>query len=338
MTGHLDDREAILQALREGRRFLLLLHVRPDGDSIGSSLALARSLARLGKEAVVVRADDLPDNLRFLPGADAIRPWQEVDGAFDAAVFIDCGDLGRIGDARRLLGGCRHILNIDHHLSNARFGDLNYLEPEAAAAAEITYELIHDLGAELDLETAVALYVALVTDTGSFQYESTSPRTHRIAAALLEAGVRPAEVAEAVWGSRSERSLRLLGMALATLRVEPFPHGNLAWLEVTRRAMVAAGAAALDTEGFVNMAREVEGVELAVLFIEEGEEEVKVSFRSSRWLDVSRFAALFGGGGHARAAGCNLRGALAAVREDVLTKAREALREGPERWTPSSTA
>lgn len=333
--GERADRAAVVRCLKEGRTFLVILHVRPDGDSIGSSLALGLALRKLGKEVTLVRADEIPANMAFLPGVERFVPWQEVRGDHDVAVLLDCGDQGRIGAAGELLGRARTVLNIDHHLSNACYGDVNYIEPEAAAAGEVLYRILGDLGVELDEAIATALYVAIATDTGSFRYENTSAETHEIAAELLRRGVRPGEVGRRVWEERPVSSLRLLERALARLEVSG--DGLAAWTELTREDFARAGAAPWESEGVVNYPRTLRGVEVAALFIEEaapgpeGPGEVKVSLRSNAWVDVSRIAAVFGGGGHARAAGCTVPGALAEVKERVLAEVRAALARGPER-------
>lgn len=313
----------MLEALRRGRCFAVLLHIRPDGDSIGSSLALGLALRRLGKSVHLMRADDIPSNMSFLPGVDGFRHFSEVTEDIDTAVFLDCGDIDRIGPAKAVLKPGVRIVNIDHHPSNRRFGDVNYIEPRAAAAGEIVHDLIKDLGVDIDFAIASALYVAVITDTGSFRYENTSAKTHEIAAGMLRAGVRPSEVARAVWEDRSLSSMRLLEAALRNLSVSE--DGRLAWTVLSREDFERAGADSSESEGIVNYPRTLRGVEVAVLFLEEASGEVKVSLRSNRAVDVSRIAADLGGGGHARAAGCTLSMPLAEARELVLARAREML-------------
>lgn len=332
------DRQAVVDFLREHDRFVLLLHVRPDGDSIGSSLALSLGLQKLGKTAVLARADDLPDNMRFLPGIDQVVHWQDVlasGGRYDAAILVDCSDPGRVGPSGELLQRAGHVINLDHHVSNTRFGDLNYIEPTAAAAGEVVNSILRDLGVDLDHRIATALYTAIVTDTGSFKYENTSADTHDLVADLIRHGVRPGEASRAIWDNRPVAALRLVGHALRSLGISD--DGRLAWITLSREDFTQCGARVLDGEGIVNYPRVVAGVEVAALFIEEvgpsgedaaGEREVKVSLRSNRWVDVSSVAAAFGGGGHARAAGCTVRGTLAEVREQVLARAGEALAAG----------
>jgi phosphoesterase RecJ-like protein len=316
------DRRRVLTRLAAASRVLLVLHVRPDGDSIGSTLAMARALRVLGKAAEVVAPDPIPPNLAFVPGADAVVGAGGSAGAFDTALFLDCASLDRIGGATADLGRAGPILNVDHHSSNLRYGAVNYIQPQAAACGEVTYDLIRGLGVALDPEIALGLYVAIVTDTGSFRYQSVTARTHRIAARLLDLGVQPAEVARRVWDSRSLASVRLEAAALTTLRQE----GELAWMDVTPSMLGASGAAAYETEGLVNLPRSLEGVEVAVLFSDEGLGEVRVSLRSNRRVDVSAIAVALGGGGHARAAGCTLRTGLDQAHAAVLAAVRDALR------------
>lgn len=327
--GEVSDRRRVAEALRAARRVLIMLHVRPDGDSIGSSLALGLGLRQLGKEVVLVRSDELPDNMRFLRGSEDFRHHREVSGSFDAAVFLDCGDVHRVGEARKLLESVATIINVDHHLSNTHFGHVNWIEPSAAATGELVYQLLRDLNVRMDADMATAIYASLVTDTGSFNYENTRAGTHRLAAELIELGVDPAEAGRQIWEERPLSSLRLLAEGLQTLTVEE--GGELAWVELTQEAFRRSGAQRWESEGVVNYPRQLRGVEVAVLFIEDREQapgdpgEVKVSIRSNRLVDVSRIAAAFGGGGHARAAGCTLAGSLAEVRARVLAACREAL-------------
>lgn len=313
----------LLQRLRDGQRFLLVLHVRPDGDSVGSTLALARALRRMGKQAVVVRADAIPANLGFLDGAADCRTPAQVEGEFDAAIFLDCAGLDRIGEASQAVARCRSILNVDHHASNPRFGDVNVIDPAAGAVGEMAASIIRALGVELDVEMATSLFTALVTDTGSFCYESTRPGTYRLAADLCDCGVRPAEVADHVWGNRSPASLRLLGVALAGLRVDL--GGRFGWVEVDAEMLRATGAADEDSEGLVNYPRSLAGVEVAALLAATVPGEVRVSLRSNRAVDVAALAARFGGGGHARAAGCTIEGDIESARRRLLAAVAEVV-------------
>ncbi|BDG59405.1 DHH family phosphoesterase [Caldinitratiruptor microaerophilus] len=308
----------------DARRVLFFLHVSPDGDTIGSSLAVCRAARALGKEAWCVGVDPVPRIYQFLPGwTELFRPWQELDGEWDLGVLLDCGDRSRVGPAEPLLGRCRRTLNVDHHATNGRYGDYNWLDFRAAAVGEMAYRLVVEMGAPVDPPTATCLYTAIVTDTGSFRYDSTTPATHEIAARLIEAGVLPYRVAEAVWESETPERLRLLSACLATLQLHA--GGRVATLRVTRDMLAATGATDEDVDGMVNFARSIAGVEVGLLFRETGNGKVRVNLRSRGGLDVSRVAERFGGGGHPRAAGCTVEGDIAAVEAQVVAAAAEAL-------------
>lgn len=313
----------ILAAIRKGKRFLIAIHVRPDGDSIGSSIALRYALQSLGKEVVMLKVDELPAGLRFLPGSEDFVPPEQVEGEFDAVLFLDCGDLERVGDVDDVLSRAKLKINIDHHRSNSRFGDLNFIDESAAAVGEIVERLIRDLGVELNWPMAMGIYAAIVTDTGSFQFENTSAETHRIAARMLEAGVRPAAVARQVWENKPIAWLRLLQQALASLQLSD--DARIAWITISQKTLAETGTMPVDTEGLVSYARMIDGVEAAALFLEETPGSVKVSLRSNRWLDVSKVASRFQGGGHARAAGCTLHEPLDVAVDRVINTLSRAL-------------
>lgn len=321
------DFAQIVDLLRTKESFLMLLHVQPDGDSIGSTLALGLALEQAGKRVTMVRVDELPAVYRFLPGSEKFVPWQEVSGEYDAVIFMDCGDLERTGEAAVLVRLAKVKVNIDHHVTNNLYGDLNYIDPARAAVGEQVYLLMKELGLPLNKEIATALYTSIVTDTGNFRYENTSPDTHLIAAHLLVEDVEPYEVSKAIYETRSMASLQLLAHALNSL--ERSDDGQIAWVTVTRAVFDQFQAKPEDTEDLISYPRSLQGVEVAICFREVQDDQVKVSFRSKKWCDVSRLAMRFGGGGHARAAGCTFRGSLQAAKDAVLAAAREALEAAP---------
>lgn len=315
-----------MQVLRSGRRFALLLHVRPDGDSVGSSLALGLGLKKLGKEVFLLRADEIPESLRFLlqeTGEDFL-PLEEARGRFfDVAVCLDCSDPRRVGPAEEILGRSRTVVNIDHHLSNVRFGDVSWVEPRASAAGEMVFRLLRELGVQIDYPIALAIYTSLVTDTGSFRHENTSPEAHLLAGELIGLGVQPEEVARRIWEEKPLSSFRLLCRALE--KMEVLEGGQVVLILLSRGDYEEAGARSWESEGVVNYGRMVRGVKAALLLSEEEGGEIRVSIRTRAPLDASRLAARLGGGGHARAAGCTLSGSLSGVRARVLDAVREAL-------------
>lgn len=311
------DLAAAARLIQEADRILFFLHVSPDGDSIGSTLAMVHALRKAGKQAVGVGVDPVPRIYQFLPGWDTLFvPWQEVGGEWDLACFLDCGDLERAGDGLPVVGKCKAILNVDHHLTNTVYGDYNYIDYTAAAVGELAYLLLGQMGLPVDQQIATCIYTSIVADTGGFKYDSTAPRTHRIAAELLEAGARPYEVASAIFENESMARLALLSHALATLQVEP--SGQIAHMTVTRDMLQQTGAGDEDVEGLVNYARSVMGVEVGLLFREAPDGKIRVGLRSRRTVDVGAVAKSFGGGGHARAAGCGLAADLEEARTQVL--------------------
>ncbi len=313
----------IIPLLREKESFLFFTHVNPDGDAIGSSLALALALKRLRKRVTLVRVGELPETYRFLPGTDLFVNYDQVEGDYDVALFMDCGDLARVGDARTVIDRAKVKVNIDHHVTNDYYGDYNYVDALVSSVGEQVYQMLHAAEIPLDLDIATCLYVAITTDTGNFRYENTHVDTHMIAAALLMEGVEPGEISNRVYETRSLASLRLLGKALETLQVSG--DGAIGWMTLDQQALVAAGATDDDIEGLVNYARGIRGVEAGVLFREAEDGQIRVNFRSKSRIDVSRLAAQFGGGGHPRAAGATVAGSLADVSRQVLAAVREAL-------------
>ncbi len=311
------------QMIQEADRILFFLHVAPDGDSIGSTLGMVRALRQAGKTAIIVGVDPVPRIYHFLPGWDTLFvPWDQVEGEWDLACFLDCGDLQRVGAAEPVVRKAKRNLNVDHHATNTAYGEYNYLDFSAAAVGELAYLLLRQMNLPIDTEIATCLYTSIVADTGGFRYDSTGPGTHRIAADLLEAGAKPYEVASAIWENESLARLALLSRALATLQLDPT--GKVAWIYITREMMEQTGARDEDAEGIVNYARSIAGVEVGLCFREAGDGRVRVGLRSRRQIDVGAVAVCFGGGGHARASGCTFFGTVDEARSQIVPKVLEA--------------
>jgi phosphoesterase RecJ-like protein len=308
--------------------FLILSHLDPDADAIGSCLALAWALRGMGRVAEVVTEDPLPESLRFLPGADTVRRPAEVGRVFEAAFVLDCSDLDRVGtSSRRLLGPDAAVASVDHHVANDGFGEPRLVNVEASSTAELVCEVLDAYGAPLEAEIAACLYAGLVSDTGGFRFQNTTPRALRLGARLVEHGARPSWTAEMLYGRKSAPSLRILGLALSTL--ESKSQGQVGALTLSREMFAAAGAEPGDADGIVQFAKALNGARVGVLIQEAAPGEVRLSFRSDGTVDVNEVAGRFGGGGHRNAAGARVKGGLAEVRGAVLEALDRAVNGGP---------
>lgn len=309
------DLSAICRVLREKERFLIACHENPEGDAIGSELALALALREMGKTATVLNADPVPANLLFLPGAGTVV-FAEDGSKYDVAVVVDCGSAERTGRVARELLKCPLLVNIDHHRTNGDLGELSLVDPDAAATGLLIHRVLSAMKFEIGLDVATNLYVAVLTDTGSFHYGSSSPEAFEVAGEMVRRGVDPWAVAEQVYETQSARRLRLLGRVLDSLDVSS--DGRVAFITTMCADLREFDCGKDALEGFINYPRSIVGVEVAVSFREEEGGVFRVSFRSKGRVDVSAVAARFGGGGHRNAAGCTVPGTLAYVKKRVL--------------------
>lgn len=313
---------AVIDLVGSARSFLLLAHLYPDGDVLGSQLGLGLALRAAGRRAILACRHPVPEPFHFLPGADQVQQWKDWSGDHEVAITLDCPDPSRVGG---LLDGRppgARVLNIDHHADNRRYGDVNWIQPGASATGEMVYELVEAMGWALGPEVAVNLYTAIVTDTGSFRYSNTTSKTLRIAARLIEAGADPALVAIQLYETRHLPGLRLLGRVLQQIDVSP--DGAVAWVVLDRSQMESPDLP--EAEDFITYPRSLKTAKVAVLF-RELPGEVKVSLRAKGEVNVARIAARFGGGGHPNAAGTVVKGDLAQAKTLVLDAVREALAE-----------
>jgi phosphoesterase RecJ-like protein len=317
--------EEAVRFMREHDRFLIISHVNPDGDATSSALAAALMLEQLGKSYVIVNEGETPAKFGFLPRFERIRNLSAdpVDETFSAVIAVDCADSWRMGEVRHLFAEDAVLLNIDHHPTNDRFGTCNVIRTDAAATAEIMFELAEAGQWALHEELALCLYTGLLTDTGGFRYSNTTPRVMEIAANLLRYGVKPGDVAERCLEEITMAHVKVLRVALQSLKLT---HGNLvASLTVSQDDLRATGAGAEDAGGLVNYCRNIEGVEVGVSLVETEPDVIKVSLRARSRVDVSGIAKSLGGGGHARAAGCTVRSTLAEAERLVFARLSEAL-------------
>ena len=311
------DAARIADAIRSRQRFVISSHSRPDGDSIGSSLAMAYALRAMGKHADVVHADPAPGPLMQFPGVPEIQVLPAVpDGAqYDAAIVMECGDLARTG----VRGLDRFfVINIDHHPGNTGYGDLTWFDSSAAALGEMIYDLIGLLGVALTREIATHVYLAILTDTGSFHYSNITPRTFAISETCLEAGVDPVLVARNVYDSNNMGRLKLFGSVLSAMQIDPT--GRIAIVYLDHEMARAAGGTYEDTEGLINLPLTVKEI-LAVVFFKQVEgEEYRVSMRSKSDIDIGSIAKEFSGGGHKNAAGCTVTGPIDTLQKMFVEK------------------
>jgi bifunctional oligoribonuclease and PAP phosphatase NrnA len=311
---------AVLEPFAHGGRALMLGHVHPDADVLGTLLALGLALEARRWSVVYGGPHPAPALLGFLPGVDRYRTLERLDGRFDVAVLTDCPNPqrteGLIDQAR---SAARIVVNIDHHPDNRRYGDVNWIDAKAAATGEMVYELLTALGTTLTPAMATNLYTAIHTDTGSFRYSNVTTRTFTIAAALVAAGARPELVSESLYERRAPDALHWLGEALA--RVEVSADGRVGWLALPAAAVPER---IVESEELVNYPRSVATVRVACL-LRELDGTVKVSLRGKGDVDVQKIAAQFGGGGHVNAAGCTVAGPLPEATRIVLDAVRRAV-------------
>jgi bifunctional oligoribonuclease and PAP phosphatase NrnA len=310
--------QQVFAQIRQRQEFLLTSHARPDGDAIGSLLALAAILLNMGKSASIIMSDPVPVIYKPLPHADSIIQSSQISRPYETAIVLECDSVKRT----RLSGldQC-FLINIDHHVSGKPFAHVNWIDPSASSCAEMVFRLGKAVGAEITAETATCLYTAVLTDTGSFAYSNTNARTFDLARQLVDLGADPARIAQNVYFSNPLAKMRLLGAALSKLHRE----GPIAWMTVTREDMDQSGALEEDCEGLVNYALGIAGVEVAIFFRETADHRVRVSLRSKGAVNVSLVAERFGGGGHECASGFALDGPMPAAIDRVLQTLRDKL-------------
>ncbi|HVP57359.1 MAG TPA: bifunctional oligoribonuclease/PAP phosphatase NrnA [bacterium] len=309
--------QSIVDLIGASQDFLITSHVDPDGDAVGCLIAMYSVLKRLGKSVKAVSEDGVPPTYRFLQRADEVLA-SPVDPA-EVAIVVDSGAVERTGWVADIVKRSKTVVNIDHHRSNTFFGHLNLVEKETGACGEIVYRVLSKAGVHFEKSEAEALYVAIMSDTGCFRFPTTTAQTLEIAAHLVALGVRPYHVASEIYWKKSLTSLKILGSALSSIEV--MGGGKVAMMGVTRRMHRETGSSDLDTEGFANYPRSIEGVAVGVLLREIDDGLFRISLRAAEGYDVDVIAKLFGGGGHAAAAGCRIEGDL----ETVKAKLRDAI-------------
>lgn len=318
----------IVSLLKNAGRIALVSHVRPDADAVGSVLGLGRSLSLLGRKVHLLLEDGVPENLEFLPGAELVmKPGSDPIMDLDVAVALDTATHDRIGEGCMfVLSGAARLINIDHHGSNPAFGDLHYIDTGSPATGQIVYELLREHELPMDDAVRQNLFAALSTDTGSFQFASTTARSHRIAAEMIEAGLDIAELCRLLYHTFPRRRFELEKAMLNEMRLRA--HDRIVSWILTRAVMQQVGMKPGDTEGLIDVLRSIDSVIAAVIFEELDDGKIRVSARSKdARLNVADICARFGGGGHAMAAGARIKGSP----EEAAEKFLQALEDDVER-------
>lgn len=311
----------ILETLKKSSRLLLATHIRPDGDAIGSLLALGRGLSLLGKEVDLYNESPIPAIFRFLPGLSDVKPSCDPLTSYDAMVVLDCSDIARIGQLGDRIPKGLPILNIDHHITNTHFGTHHWIDASSSSTGEMIYHLLGDLGVEVDADIAYAIYTAILTDTGSFLFQNTTPECFAICGEMAGKGVDTYKVAQHLFATYSLGRLKLLNMVLETIEISD--NGRLSVMYLTQEMLKETETDVDDINGLVNYAKYIEDVQVAVLIQEArvnvGDEgRYHVSLRSNGPVDVGAIAASYGGGGHPGAAAFTAKTSLREVKREVM--------------------
>ena len=320
--------DQIINQIKKAQHILLTSHSDPDGDAVSSLLALGLALNHLDKKVTLYNTSPIPAVYRFLPAVERIVRRIRKAETYDVALVLDCGDLSRVGQASATISQIPVVINIDHHISNTGFGDLQLIDANACSTAELVYRLIKTLKVPLDREIAVSIYTGILTDTGSFRFSNTNQAAFAICHEMTELGVEPHRVAQHVIGTYSLERIKLLNLALDSLEISE--NGKMSVMTVTNAMFDFTETQPEDVDGMINYARRIQDVKVAALIQEqrngrsksEGRRRFHVSLRSDGSVDVAAIAAAFGGGGHAGAAGFQVETSLIKLKSDIITLAQ----------------
>lgn len=309
--------------IKSSKKIYVGSHVQPDGDNIGSTLALGMALKKINKDVSLIKVDHIPKDYLFLPNIELIKEY-DIDENIDTFIALDSSSMDRLGVGKQFALKADNIINIDHHISNTNFGHINIVSPTSAATGELVYELIDEIGIDIDEDIATCLYTAISTDTGSFMYSNTTYNTHLIAAELLRKGIDIEGININLYQSRSLERTNLFIDCLN--RLELFMDNQIGVVAVTQQMLEENNAKMEDTEGIVSYIRDIDSVEVAVLLKEMKCDEVKVSLRSKKTIDVSKICTKLNGGGHKRAAGCTINYGITEAKQIILNEIMMAFR------------
>lgn len=313
----------IEEEIRRYEKILLVSHMSPEGDAIGSQLGLSRALRHRGKKTISINQDGLPRNLKFLKGSKSILKPKEIRGKldqFNLCIALDCGSLDRLGSELIDIIEEKYLINIDHHEDNTKFGDLNYVE-DRSSTSEIILKLLKHTGLNIDPPLATILYTGIIADTDSFRNDNVTSETLSAASELIDLGGDSRKVSVNLYENNPFPKLKLLGRVLGRSKFK----GGIVWSMIPRKLLEKTDTEMEDTEGIITKLRSTGGAKVAFLLKEIGENKVKASLRAKADIDVSEIARKFGGGGHQKAAGCLLEGDLKQAEEKVLNKLKEKI-------------
>lgn len=301
-------------------------HVNPDGDSIGSILALWLALKQKHKNAEVFINEELPDKYRFLPQSNHIKKYEDIEGkGFDLFFALDCGNETRLGHGIEAMKKSKFIVNIDHHVSNTKFGDINIIDIDSSSTCEMVYFIIKNMGLTIDQQIATCIYMGIVTDSGNFMYDNVTEKTHLVVAELIKTNIIKQDIIYNLYQKKSVNSMRFLGYSLTNMNIEL--GGRLAIFQVSSDLLGKFNITNDDVKGLVNYGRDIESVDIAVSIVETDNNEVRLSFRSKHDdVDVGAMAQLFNGGGHKKASGAVLSTTLDEAKNKVIEKAKQFVR------------
>ncbi|NOY68978.1 MAG: bifunctional oligoribonuclease/PAP phosphatase NrnA [Deltaproteobacteria bacterium] len=317
------SRKQIINQLKKSRRVLLCSHIHPDGDAIGSLIGMGLALKEMGKDIWIYNESPVPAIYHFLPSIHRIKHHPGEIGTYDTVVVMDCSDLHRIGDAAGAVNRIPIIINIDHHITNTRFGSFQLIDPDASASAEIVFRLIKAMKIKITPAIAYAIYTGIMTDTGSFRFANTNPEAFDICHEMVRLGADPHKVAHHVYETISLSRIKLLTMLFDT--IELTKNSNMSIMTLTQNMLRETGTRIQDVNGLINYAKAIENVKVAALLYERAKEKSRlideshfhISLRSDGSVDVAKIAASFGGGGHTRAAGFDIQGSLPALKKEL---------------------
>lgn len=311
-----------IEKILESKNIFIASHVQPDGDNIGSILALGLALKKIGKKVYILKSDSVPSDYLFLPNVDIIHDYDD-ELEIDLLITLDSSDENRLGKNKVLLKRAKFIINIDHHISNTNFGHINIVDSSAAATGELVYKIVKKMDISIDKDIGTCIYTAISSDTGSFMYDNTTSETHEIISELLSLGIDKSNININLYQNRSIERTMLFIKSLETLNL--YFDNKVAVVKVTRNMLEDSGAKIEDTEGVVSFMREIAPVEIAILLKEFNENEIKVSMRSKRFVDVAAICDTFGGGGHIRAAGCTINFSMDYSEELILNEIKKVI-------------